>query len=103
MYTPTAAGAGPSESLNAPLVPLLPKRSYLMGIKRAVVSTSLLATQALGAPLEAFRRKSSSAHVQMAAQEPLPEDEMRPVACQAALQMVSAMRSLQRRQSSVSL
>ena len=55
-----------------------------MGIKAAVVSTTLLATQALGAPLEAFRRKSSSANVQLATQEA----EVRPVACQAALQRV---------------
>ena len=86
VYTPTAAGAVPLEPPSAPLAPLPPKKSSLMGIKSAVVSTTLLATQALGAPLEAFRRKSSSANVQMAAQEA----EVRPahIACQAALQMV---------------
>ena len=55
-----------------------------MGIKSAVVSTTLLATQALGAPLEAFRRKSSSAGVQMAPQEA----EVGPIACQAASRLV---------------
>ena len=87
VYTPIAAGAGPSESPSAPLVPLLPKKSSLMGIKSAVMSTVLLAAQALGAPLEAFRRKSSSVNVQMATQEA----EVGPLACQAALQMVSAL------------
>ena len=80
VYSPIAAVAVPLEPPSAPLVPLPPKKSSLMGIKSAVVSTTLLATQALGAPLEAFRRKSSSANEQMATQEA----EVRPVACQTA-------------------